>query len=393
MKKISFFLIAALLLPFCVLISGCSSRADRFGYGKLFSDTLSMITYFSESGEEFTIARGYYAYDDIIPHINERFEGLKLKRVEKGAFDDCESLTFFDAKGSSTVSFSGSYIAKGGILYKANKDLGGLQNIFIQYTADTATAFFNESYGGERHQRLDVFLPEGEGTFPFALLIHGGGSTAGSKENFYASSVDLTSRGYAAVTIDYRMTGDGAKIPDMLDDIGAALAFLKENSARYRLKTDHCALIGGSAGAHLALLYGYKIENPPIGIAFIVSMAGSVDFTNADYLSTEIDLVPLLNAATGDTYRFQGTAPASWTDASPVTYIKSGLPYTIIAHGTKDEIVPYSEAVLLHNRLDTAGVPNTFITYQNGGHGLTGDIDAAAAFQTAYYAAFENYLQ
>lgn len=391
MKKMSCLVIAALLLPFCFFLSGCNSRADRFGYGKLFSDTLSTITYFSESGEEYTIVRGFYAYDDIIPHINERFQELQLKRIGKGMFDDCESLTFYDGKGSSTVSFSGDTVAKNGVLYKANRDLSGLQDIFSQYTADTDTEFFNESYGEERHQRLDVFLPEGEGTFPFALLIHGGGWTAGSKENFYTSCVDLTSRGYAAVTIDYRLTGDGAKIPDMLFDIGLALTLLKENP-KYRLKTDKCALIGMSAGAHLALLYGYKIENPPIAPAFIVSMSGPADFTNGDYLSTEIDLVPLLAAATGDTYSYGGPAPASWTDASPVTHIKGGLPYTIIAHGTKDEIVPYSDAVMLHNRLDAAGVPNTFITYQNGGHALTNDLNAAAAYQTAYYAAFENYL-
>src|SRR5262249_54363670 len=70
---------------------------------------------------------------------------------------------------------------------------------------------------------------------------------------------------------------------------------------------------------------------------------------------------------------------------SPLTYVRPGLPPIVIVHGDKDPLVPYGQAVRLHDALTTAGVTNRLITIPGGGHGLLG----VAGTQDAWIQIFE----
>ncbi len=243
---------------------------------------------------------------------------------------------------------------------------------------DTEHEFYDEAYGTEARQVLDIFLPEDrEGKVPFVLMIHGGGWQAGDKDNYYSLCETMRSWGYGAVTMNYRFAPE-ARIPDMIEDLRQALAFLKENADLYGLEVGRTGLVGGSAGAHLALLYGYSVEGSPVEIAFVVSQSGPTDFTNPEYPEMEVPIVRLIEDATGDSYDFSGQAPASWTAASPATHVSAGDPYTLICHGTLDTLVPYSEATNLAVALQAAGVPHDLVPFVGGGHGLDVDKKAAA---------------
>jgi acetyl esterase/lipase len=240
---------------------------------------------------------------------------------------------------------------------------------------------------------MNIFLPKNTTkAVPFILLIHGGGWSEGSKDDVNSMCEALNDMGYAAITMNYRLTPDGADYLDMLDDIKSVLQYLKDNSSEFNIKTDEAALIGQSAGAHLSLLYGYKIKESPIDISFIVSMSGPSDLTNKDYISESVNIGYLLKGLTGEEYNYEGEAPASWIDASPITYVTSSSPYTIILHGTKDQIVPYSEAVNLSKKLTDNSVKNDFITYQDSDHDLSGDIEANKEFETIIQKALTDYL-
>ncbi|TXT43154.1 MAG: alpha/beta hydrolase [Spirochaetes bacterium] len=173
---------------------------------------------------------------------------------------------------------------------------------------DTEDEFYDEAYGTEPRQMLDIFLPEDRtGNVPFVLMIHGGGWQAGDKENFHTLCETFRSWGYGAVTINYRFA-PGARIPDMIEDIRHALASLKENAGRYGLQAEKTGSVGGSAGAHLALLYGYSVEDSPVEIAFVASQSGPADFANPEYPEMEVPIVWLIEDATGDSYDYQGAA-------------------------------------------------------------------------------------
>ena len=53
---------------------------------------------------------------------------------------------------------------------------------------------------------------------------------------------------------------------------------------------------------------------------------------------------------------------------SPITYVNAATPPVITIHGDKDTLVPYSEAVRLHEALKKAGVANQLVTIPGGGH-------------------------
>ena len=77
---------------------------------------------------------------------------------------------------------------------------------------------------------------------------------------------------------------------------------------------------------------------------------------------------------------------------SPVTYAATAVP-TVIAHGQKDTIVPYSNAAALDAALTANGVTHVFITYPNSGHALENDPDCANRYTQAISAYAAEYLK
>lgn len=249
-------------------------------------------------------------------------------------------------------------------------------------------AFYNLPYGESDMQKLDIFLPvkvkDLSKAIPVFVLIHGGGWAAGDKSDFYYFAEAINPNGYAAITINYRLTGSGAKYLDMLDDIGAALTYIKEYGAQYKLKTDKIALAGSSAGGHLALLYSYKMRTlSPIPISMVISMVGPTDFTDPAYYEEDklTDRLNIMEALTGIRATEEeirtNNLPAAYKDASPLTHVDNQFPPTLLAYGMKDELVPYTNATRLYNKLQSYNRPysNYLVTFVNSGHGLDNDAD------------------
>ena len=73
--------------------------------------------------------------------------------------------------------------------------------------------------------------------------------------------------------------------------------------------------------------------------------------------------------------------------ASPLTYVRAGVPPTISIHGDADNLVPYAHSVKLQEAMQKAGVPHELVTITKGGHGTF----APAEWQQAF-AAIEKFL-
>ena len=69
---------------------------------------------------------------------------------------------------------------------------------------------------------------------------------------------------------------------------------------------------------------------------------------------------------------------------SPLTYVRSGLPPILSIHGDKDDVVPYSQSVRLHEALDKAKVPNQLLTIKDGGHGGFPQTDYVRSYETIW---------
>jgi acetyl esterase/lipase len=160
--------------------------------------------------------------------------------------------------------------------------------------------------------------------------IYGGAWQRGSPSDDAAFDRFLASRGYAVYGIDYRHA-PAARFPAQLEDVRAAIERVWSKAGGRRL-----VLCGRSSGAELALLAGYKW---PDGIAGVISFYGPTDLT-AGYADVPfpdpIDERAVLRTYLGGTPQ---QLPDAYREASPVSYMRPGLPPTLLIHGLRDHIV------------------------------------------------------
>ncbi|MCQ2385820.1 MAG: alpha/beta hydrolase [Clostridia bacterium] len=108
----------------------------------------------------------------------------------------------------------------------------------------------NLSYGEKEHQLLDIYLPDGEETYPVFFYAHGGGLISGDKTEVKTLAEYLLSKGVATVSADYRLY-PFARYPEYAEDFVKAIGWFRE---RYGDKIRYGVIGGSSAGAYLAML-------------------------------------------------------------------------------------------------------------------------------------------
>lgn len=185
----------------------------------------------------------------------------------------------------------------------------------VSKTADLVYAQY-----GNRCLRLDLYRPQGK-QLPVVLLVHGGGWKAGYRAEFAPMALRLAQHGYAAVTLSYRLSGE-ARYPAAVQDVQAALRWVRAHADEYGLDAQRVALAGGSAGGQIASLAGLTGE----GVRAIINIDGLSDFTNPLALLHEDD--PRKNPSSagawfGGRYAERG---ALWQEASPIRHVRPGMP-------------------------------------------------------------------
>lgn len=219
---------------------------------------------------------------------------------------------------------------------------------------------------------LDVFWPDGAGPFPVVVYYHGGGWSGGSKEAGLLFALPFLDMGFAIVNVGYRLTGT-ASAPAAAEDAICAARWVAANAPKYRLDPARIVLAGHSAGGHLALMAGLAnadatlarncLDVPAAPIAAVINYSGVTDV--ADLLEGS-HRRPAATNWIGN--RTDGRELAALV--SPITHVHRGVPPVLTVHGDQDEVVPYAQAVRLHEKLQAVGAPNRLVTVREGGHGF-----------------------
>lgn len=111
---------------------------------------------------------------------------------------------------------------------------------------------------------MDLYLPEdAAAAHPAVMFIHGGSWRAGDKDHARNLGPRLARSGYAVASINYRLLPDGV-FPNNLADCVCALAYLRAHAEEYAIDPDRIAVMGYSAGAHLASLVGLASAHPEL---------------------------------------------------------------------------------------------------------------------------------
>ncbi len=247
-------------------------------------------------------------------------------------------------------------------------NIGAIEAPHVNPVAET---MMNISYGPDDAQRLDAYLPKGRSVSATKslILVHGGGWNSGSRSSF-ASYIDSFKRRmpeYAIFNVEYRLVNSSTIFPAQENDIKAAVNFITAHANEYEINKDKLVMLGASAGAHLALLQSYKYTSPHM--AAVIDFFGPADLI-AMYNHPWHPMIPyLLQMITGTT---PTANKGAYSNSSPVTFINSQSPPTLIFHGKEDHTVDTSQSELLYKKLQQAGVPSRLVWYDNAGHGWHG---------------------
>lgn len=263
---------------------------------------------------------------------------------------------------------------------------------------DDVQADFDVEYSrvGER-VAMDIFRPKNAaGAQPAVLCIHGGGFRAGSRAGYHALAIKLAQRGYVAATASYRLA-PRHQFPAAVEDVKAAVRFLRANAKEYGIDADHIGATGGSAGGHLVLMLGLTGDSKAFDgygpnldqsakVQAVVNYYGPTDFTKSYGKSVDAHLVlPLWLGGDLDHERKYHQM------SSPLNYANPLAAPLLSVHGTEDKYVEHAQSVWLTERLQTMGAEAELLTLPGAGHGFKGP-DAEKA-EAALFAFFDKHLR
>lgn len=225
-------------------------------------------------------------------------------------------------------------------------------------------------YGTDKRNTMNIFVPKGSNKeTPFILFMHGGAWVSGDKNDVAIIQLALGGAGIASASINYRYASDTVHYAELMSDVDKAVNYIVDHGNDWNINTNRMAIGGISAGAHMALLYGYQYDKGN-HISSIISMAGPTDLTNVDFLNgaTLLKLIDGANKMVGAKYELGKSVPSQFKDASPIQYVKN-IP-TLIIHGTGDMVVPYDQAELLSDKLKQKSYTHDLMTIPNANHDL-----------------------
>lgn len=134
------------------------------------------------------------------------------------------------------------------------------------------------AYGPAPRNRLDIVRPAGSGPFPCLAFVHGGFWQEGDKGGSGFAARALARMGWATALIGYTLAPE-ARLTQIVDEVGQAIAHLHKNAAALRLDPARLVVAGHSAGGHLtaALLTGKAGVDVAGRIAGAVLISGVYD--------------------------------------------------------------------------------------------------------------------
>ncbi len=234
-------------------------------------------------------------------------------------------------------------------------------------------------YGNHERHTVDIFIPDkAKNESGVIFYIHGGGWTSADKSVHHKDCEHFCALGYICATMNYRYVDENTTVHDELDDITTALKTVKEKCIENGFDTEKVLLSGGSAGAHLALLYAYTRKNEAsLSPVAVCAYCPSVRLETTDFLmgisgEFEVWKYGVLSSACGVKVNRETLLCEEQQTAlkriSPMEYVTETSVPTAVFHGVHDELVPFEHIVEFVGLLNEKDIENDFLIYENSGH-------------------------
>lgn len=233
-------------------------------------------------------------------------------------------------------------------------------------------------------QKLDIYIPEGNGLMPCLVWIHGGAWLAGSKDGLAKEIDTVLHHGYVVVSIGYRLSSE-AIFPAQIHDCKTAIRFLKANGTKYYIDSSRIAVAGASAGGHLVSLLGTSagievLEGRDLGygnvssrVHAVIDYYGPTNFLIMDDLPEKCENAMVHLTSNSPESLLLGCnieeCPEKVKTANPITYISEDDPPFLIFHGTFDCTVTPKSSILLQKALQSNDIREELHLLSGAGHG------------------------
>lgn len=251
----------------------------------------------------------------------------------------------------------------------------------INYAGDTLVS-----------HRMDIYLPKvSKASYPAVLIVYGSAFFGDDMKQtaFETLGEPLLNSGFAVITVNHRSSRD-AIFPAQIQDIKAAIRFIKGNCEKYQIDTSFIGITGYSSGGHLSVLAG---TSGSVKIMTINSESADLEGNVGDYLSfsSSVDAVvdwfgptdfqsmdscgsTMVHDAPDSPESIFIGAPIQDNDdlcalANPISYVDSNDPPFLIFHGDADPLVPHCQSEELYRALQREGVPSQFVLVPGAKHG------------------------
>lgn len=252
----------------------------------------------------------------------------------------------------------------------------------------------------ERDLLLDIYEPiDAPENRPVIIFIYGGGYIGGSRTQFTQAGQYFAERGWVAISIEYRLVRDHGTVPQAWydavmqapipqgqkdqalaiyaasRDAKAAVRWVYANAETYQINTDYISVLGGSAGAGLAIMLG---------------ITEGEDFR--DELTLDDD--PTLESTHLDQDAEVHTVLNMWGTTAPIELLstvynldrfdETDAPILTV-HGTADRVVDFSHAEYLRDEYEKTGVNYALYPLEGVGHSAwTARIDGMTLPELAF---------
>ncbi|MBC6988052.1 alpha/beta hydrolase [Hymenobacter sp. BT491] len=201
---------------------------------------------------------------------------------------------------------------------------------------------------GNRDLKLDIFYPTAKrkAKYPAVLLIHGGGWRSGDRSHHIPMAQQLAGKGYVTVTAEYRLSTE-AIYPAAVNDLKAAVRWMRANANAYAIDTTKIAVWGFSAGGQLAALMGstngdkrYEVNTCNRGVSSnvqaVVDVDGILAFIHPE--SGEGDDSKSTSAATYWFGASKSQKPELWQEASALNHVSGKMPPILFINSSVDRM-------------------------------------------------------
>jgi len=228
---------------------------------------------------------------------------------------------------------------------------------------------------------LTIFEPQRGHENGSAVVVLPGGAYVGLAANLEGRQVAdwFTARGFRAFILSYRLSSNGYLLPVPLLDAQRAVQTVRARARDYQIAPNRIAIIGFSAGGHLAALASTQfVAGKPEAEDPIERVSSRPDYLVLGY--------PWIGAISSDTshltycklFNVMDRCEALRAAYSPDLFVTKDTPPTFLFHTTTDGTVPVEQGLRFYEALLKAGVPAEMHIFANGPHGTgLGKGDAA----------------